>query len=138
MIELSLDKVKELAAEIVEEVGPDFKYREPGDGSQCVYVEIHRDRDRQMAWPSCLVGHILVRGGVPLNCFADVNATEIQKAYFDALGSVVELDDDTLYWLDEVQSRQDAGDTWADSVHQADLDLEEHLEMLAEDDGLAL
>lgn len=90
---------------------PDFVYVYPGETETCLYV--HQGK------PSCLIGQALFVTGLidaslektPLN--ADICTTLFYHLE-------LELDEDEISWLRAVQSKQDNGTAWADSVTWAD------------------
>lgn len=64
MLHLTLDQVRETARMVVND-NPEYVYRETHE--QCVYAE--QDKDFNLV-PSCLVGHVLYRLGIPLETMA--------------------------------------------------------------------
>lgn len=121
MIELTLDKTKELLTEAVAEKGAEYVYTNPegvpgGSDSlaNCYYV--HGSQ------PGCIVGHVLHKAGVPLETLTE---HETRPAGF-VLRSLedFDLDHNTLRLLDDVQERQDRGVPWGEAVQQALAELE--------------
>lgn len=98
-----IDEVKRVAGE-----HPDFRYRIPGDTTQCKYVKDGA--------PSCLIGcglwnlglidedfeHALYRG-------YGINGAGVRNAF---VGLGLELDDDEIDWLEVVQDGQDGTRPW--------------------------
>lgn len=110
---LTLDRVKELAHEVVAEVGEAYVYpeshkrREPESSiNSCVYVHDGK--------PSCIVGRVLHKAGVELAVLAQ---REFVGAWFVAgdLGATVPASD----FLDSIQGKQDAGWSWGDALKAA-------------------
>lgn len=64
MLHLRLDQVRETARMVVND-NPEYVYRDTH--TQCVYAEWN---DAVLA-PSCLVGHVLYRLGIPLDSMVD-------------------------------------------------------------------
>lgn len=99
----------ELLEELVAEFGEDYVYRPP-DGTHCVYV--HDDR------PSCGVGHVLARAGVPVEVLASVDGTD-----FATVTEAVVFEDyaepDALDLLGDFQCAQDALAPWGESLRRA-------------------
>lgn len=115
MIELTLDKAKELLAEAVALKGEDYVYTTP-EGVQgtedgfpiCLYV--HGDQ------PGCLVGHVLAAAGAPLATLAEhenAAASDLLWALYD------KYSDDVSLLLTEAQRAQDLGRSWGESVRYA-------------------
>lgn len=115
MIELTYDKTVELLNETVQEFGEDYVYSRNDEG-RCVYVQ-----DGQ---PSCLVGHVLVKAGVPLERLeaadsnfggtgADVLIRQINRE------GAVKVDGKARTALAEAQYTQDHGNTWGLAVRRA-------------------
>lgn len=98
--------VREIAAE-----QPDRVYERPrgtgiGIAPACLYAH--------GAEPGCIMGHVAIRLGVPIDVVQDWDGkggiATILKAHSIQEG----------VWLDEVQVRQDQGETWGDAVELAD------------------
>lgn len=65
----SKDLVLVAARAVVEEFGPHYLYRAPF-GNSCVYTYPNDEGEER---PSCLVGQILVRLGIPLEAVAELD-----------------------------------------------------------------
>jgi hypothetical protein len=116
MLELSFEEAVSLVREIVEKYGEDYVYPQ-GDLGKCDYV-----REGQ---PSCLVGHVLVRKGVPIERLqkadklmggagvtAEMLLPELQ------MEEVLKTTDRAAIFLDTVQSGQDEGVAWGDALDE--------------------
>jgi len=106
---LTLADVKLTAEEIVNSKPDDFCYTSPDDEvGKCVYV--HNDQ------PSCLVGQILFRKGVPLT---------LMETWDDRHDSLItdvadeEISPDVLQFLSVLQNFQDTGSTWTSALQRA-------------------
>lgn len=108
---LTLADVKQTAEDIVSTKPDDFVYLAPTDEGKCVYV--HEDQ------PSCLVGQILFRKGVPLPLMEtwddrhDSLITDILSA------DAGDINPDVLVFLNILQNFQDSGNTWTEALDKA-------------------
>lgn len=112
-------EVLHVAEQIVNEFGHDYVYIEPDDGI-CRYVYKGK--------PSCLVGHILVRLGAPINAIRVSEEARLNAG--EGLGVDVLLESLTPTWstlgftltaqavevLAAVQNTQDTGRTWGQAL----------------------
>lgn len=103
---LTLDRAQQLAREVVEEFGADYVYPEEhrqfcAGVKMCVYVHDGK--------PSCLVGQILARHGVPV---VDMALMEFRGAFKVTQDLVPGTPLDTLRFLDRIQGQQDEGWSW--------------------------
>lgn len=110
---LTLDRAKELAREVVTEFGEGYKYPEDhrrwnAGTRMCVYI--HDDK------PSCLVGQILHRHGVPV---AELAKCEFRGAWEVTRELVPGTKDTTLRFLSELQGAQDDDNSWGFALEQA-------------------
>lgn len=117
MIELTLNKAKELLAEVVALKGEDYVYTTP-DGERgsedmqpiCMYV--HGDE------PGCIVGHVLNKAGITLSRLREEERN-------DASGVLINLRSDLAYedgvsqLFQDVQAMQDRGTPWGRAVRDA-------------------
>lgn len=110
MIELTTDSVISVLDELVREVGECFVY-----SGACKYVKGGE--------PSCLVGQVLAKAGVPLERLeradkAELGAGQAADKLLFALRNegVVNFDDEVAILLKQAQQRQDIRNTWAESV----------------------
>lgn len=116
MIELSFSKVVEISQALVEEFGEDYIYSK--EDGVCVYVHDGA--------PSCFVGHVLHRAGVPLE--------RLEKADTASWGGGMGADslirglteegalatpDSTRSFLSAAQTEQDNGSTWGEALGAA-------------------
>ncbi len=62
---LTVERARQLVIEVVEEFGADYVYPHP---ISCTYLK-YDDHDNPTE-PACLIGHILVRHGVPMHVLA--------------------------------------------------------------------
>lgn len=102
----------ELLTDVVEG-NEDFRYEhviDPDNGSNCVY-QVNGE-------PSCLVGHALVRAGVPMSFLVrmdeEVAAAEVMDAYLDD-----SVTPGALKVFGAAQIRQDGGQTWGEALEYA-------------------
>ena len=117
MIELNRSLVDTYLDEAVAEFGEDYVYSQDDTGS-CNYV--------RNGAPSCLVGQVLAKAGVPLDrlAAADCGAFGGGTCANDLLEELAEegilsYDSQVIRLLFKVQYRQDSGYTWGDSVRGA-------------------
>lgn len=116
MIELTISTAVEILDELVEEFGSDYVY-ESTDGRW------HYVRDGK---PSCIVGHVLAKVGVPIERL-EVADTALFGAGMAAATLLCRLAEEEVLTCDvptgtllsEAQYNQDARETWADSVKAA-------------------
>lgn len=120
-ITLTVDTVNPVLDALLKEFGEDYVY--PGSKDKACYYVANGQ-------PSCLVGQVLYRLGVPIETLEE----------YDEVGSVFELsnseysldgktalerggvsvgDDRVLNILDSAQGWQDQGKTWGEAVRQA-------------------
>jgi hypothetical protein len=126
-MDINLERVVETAKMVVAERGEDYVYEGPGDvrgNGMCRYV--YRDQ------PSCLVGHVLYRLGVPLETLksADGVSFAATDVCSDLLRGSAFDDGEIGDFLDAVQSRQDIGETWGNALQHG-------LDVLADTRGAA-
>lgn len=115
MIEITVDRVFETAERIV--AGKeDYVYINmhgdspaPGSSVDCFYV--HHDS------PGCIVGSILHEMGVGLGAMFPHEGSDARQLlmHLEANG-VAEVDDLAIIALQQMQSNQDSGKTWGESV----------------------
>ena len=115
MIELTFDRALELAKQAVEERGEDYVYSPPKDDEgneidSCVYV--HNGA------PSCLVGEVMFRAGVPLEAMLLHNESNVNGLVME-LDAIVQVDTRTEFILSGMQGEQDNGTPWGRSVSRA-------------------
>ena len=117
MIQLTLERTKQLLAEAVAEKGADYVYTTP-DGEQgnedvspnCFYVHGFQ--------PGCIVGHVLHKAGVSLASLREEESN-------NASGVLSSLRPDLPYepgvdvLLNEAQQAQDQGVPWGEAVRLA-------------------
>ena len=119
------DRVVEVTKQVVAEHGMEHVYEKPmvnrlgGEMAMCLYV--HNGR------PSCLVGHVLHRLGVPLDVLAqgDDQSQDASSMCYEVLYNTDFADEMIASFLSTVQATQDAGYTWGYA-------LESGLKLLAE------
>lgn len=111
---LTFDRAVELAKEVVIEFGAGYVYpsshRIVQNGTStpsCVYV--HEGK------PSCLVGQILHKHGVPVEELAQ---HEFQGAW-TVSGILADADYPAQFFLDTAQAKQDQGTSWGLAVNSA-------------------
>ncbi len=117
MIELNRSLVDTYLDEAVAEFGEDYVYSQ-GDYGSCDYV-----RDGA---PSCLVGQVLAKAGVPLERLKEADQGQhgggvAANDLIVGLGEegVLSYDSQVIRLLFEAQYRQDSGYTWGASVQLA-------------------
>lgn len=124
-IHIDADKAVELLKEAVKERGEDFVY--PRSNNGCKYVINNQ--------PSCLVGVVLSRAGVPIAVLLDLDTSRrvpiihdgndlvvsmsqpISQAYLPE--DVVVLTDEARLVLTVAQNCQDRGESWGRAVSKA-------------------
>lgn len=113
MIKLTDQDVINTLAEIVSEYGDDHVYEAPMD--RCVYV--HGGQ------PSCLVGKMLHKVGIPLEKLEKFdldNGTPAAMAISCLMqADVIDVSSEAIQALSEVQSTQDAGYPWGVALQSA-------------------
>lgn len=116
MIELSYSTTVKILDDLVEEFGSDYVY-EAGPLGACNYI--------RKGEPSCIVGHVLVKVGVPVKRLkvADGPFGGGMGAHvlLDGLKEegVIQFDGSVRSLLREAQYSQDNGNTWGRSVEVA-------------------
>lgn len=112
---VTYDKLVATAEDLVEEKGKDFVYLPP-NGSDCVYVE--KNEEDNSAEPSCFVGQIFFRLGMPISeleswdhAITDVGIENLLKDRYNN-----PLDSKSAKFLTKLQIRQDLNNTWNDSL----------------------
>lgn len=119
MIELTLDRTKELLAAAVAEKGADYVYTTP-DGQQsspedlttCLYV--HGDQ------PGCIVGHVLHKAGVSLPLLSRSESDDAEGALGGLKADgIVAYEGRVSDLLKSVQAKQDHGVAWGTAVDEA-------------------
>lgn len=118
MIELTYATTVEILDGLVEEFGSDYVYDKGSDG-KCHYV-----RDGK---PSCIVGHVLAKVGVPIERLKAADTTSpdgisagsllgglVTEGVLHATGSVWTLLAEAQYW-------QDRSTPWGEAVREAQI-----------------
>lgn len=101
---------------IVDEYGHEYLYPPAIDGRPCRYLDEDTDE------PSCLIGHVLVRLGTPVELIAQVEGTSPDGGSLNApAGASVfgTFDLGVRKVMRSAQSRQDHGRTWGDALRTA-------------------
>lgn len=107
---LDLETTRRFLAEAIAEKGEDYVY--PLDGYEsCAYLEY--DTDKKPTGPSCLVGHVLVKAGVPMAALMEEEGSSALAAVYDLLPDTPER---LTSALRAAQTLQDAGETWGSAV----------------------
>lgn len=110
---LDLETVRGYLAEAVAEKGADYVYLIDGSGTgDCNYLTYC---DGAPTGPSCLVGHVLVKAGVPMDLIAKA---EGQNAEYALRTVGVDVTEGMACALNQAQSAQDAWDTWGKAVEE--------------------
>lgn len=109
-----MGRAVELLKEVAEE-RPDFVYAPPNDQGACVYV--HEGE------PSCIVGHVLVRMGVPTE-HLDFDVPDNIPTAIGLLSrleetGLVDVNSDDAWVLERAQREQDSGVPWGKAVKMA-------------------
>lgn len=112
---INLEQAISFAEEMIREKGADYIYVNPDgvsstDGADCC------NWDRNTNQPSCIVGWILYRAGVPEEKLIDHNTEAVYmfKEYLEGcdFGKVFEF-------LANLQNLQDQGETWGKALEKA-------------------
>lgn len=111
---LNLQQVRELAARVVVENGPDFVYETPEEFEEEFVWSVYWRADGS---PSCLVGVILSKVGVEPFPYDVYNQVGIDMLVED--GYLV-LDKPTMAYLEAIQVMSDCRQSWGDSVAHAE------------------
>lgn len=115
-----MDKVREIAS-----AEPDFRYRtEDSMGGFCSYLGPIGGGEGS----GCIIGRALVGLGVDMSGIRGLEEVQhssgpIGELLYDRVVDVdfdEEKDYSKIVWLDLVQSRQDVGNTWSESVNYAE------------------
>lgn len=107
---LTLERAIELTREVVAEFGPDHVYVKQLDSNEdrtCFYVHDGA--------PSCLVGHVLHRHGVPPEAFATLEG----EAANEVVDMLTDAEERVALFLNTVQIEQDEGAVWGDALEAA-------------------
>jgi len=111
-IELTPERALELMREVVAEYGEDHEYdplQLPNGATACVYV--HEGA------PSCLVGHVLHRAGIPLDVMgAHENMGPAHPNFLRATG----ITEQVALPLAAAQDVEDEGMTWGQALAAAE------------------
>lgn len=99
---IELDDVRRAGAELLDEFGRDHVYERVG-GTACLY--------EYRGEPSCFVGRIMHRLGVPVDVLAEWDHDPIDLTDGAVLPGVA-LDDLARAWLAAAQTWQDRGESW--------------------------
>lgn len=128
MEHISLRRAKELVIDIVDAAGDDYVYeRLPVSPRVEDISDVGECRYEENGHPSCLVGHVLFRAGVPV---ADLMALDSEgvdagqlhgKVFVAAQDAELEfdVDPDAAQMLMRVQGMQDSGSTWGECAEVA-------------------
>ena len=130
MLNLDLEKAKELVGLAIAERGDDYVYPNPG---QCrnvdnISYDVWDDNEEEYvasfdgATPGCLVGHALFLGGIPLST---MGANGVNDEGSDDLLShlrnldLITCDSSAMAYLANVQSSQDSLAPWGKAAEAA-------------------
>lgn len=117
-IVLNKAQVLSITGDLLTEFGEDYVYQPQGEEQRCDYVRGEE--------PSCIVGQILYRAGVPLGRLreadaatygAGVPADNLIMSLIDE--GVLSSDVGVIPFLAAVQREQDAGEPWGSAVRYA-------------------
>lgn len=105
--ELTPEIVTPIIRQIVAEYGEDYVYKAEERAREfpnlgCVY--------REFGEPSCLVGHVLDRAGVPYDKYWDLDGDSASTLLKDS------PHEDLRIALDAAQTVQDVGQTWGEAL----------------------
>jgi hypothetical protein len=130
MEQIDKRRALELLIDIVDQYGEGVVYeRVPkvagGSGMVCQY----QDRGQ----PSCIVGHVLARAGVPMNTLYELDVCGTPA---DRLNRDVGVDGQAAQVLNAAQCVQDAGKTWGEALASAEAKYQRLLEVDAEMEGI--
>lgn len=101
---------------IVDEYGHEYVYPLAVIGDACYYL------DPITRQPSCLIGHVLVRLGTPVELIAQVESMSPDGEYQDSWAEEMtfgRFDLSVRKVMRSAQSRQDHGRTWGDALRAA-------------------
>jgi hypothetical protein len=117
-LRIDINTVRELAKEVTEG-REEYIYIDPNGMKADTLYATCVNWDRVKDEPSCIVGHILFRAGVPKErLIADIGeSAEVFEDYYAADGT-----EEYLLWL---QDAQDHGKTWGESYLKAEADYAE-------------
>lgn len=117
MIHIDLSQVEAFAKAALEEKGEDYVYEkvwsEAHKNDICTYVQQNENGEQV---PSCLVGNILHRAGVPLHQMQDADLTADDLIY--RLKDIVTVTTEARRALRGMQGLQDVGNTWGHAVNR--------------------
>jgi hypothetical protein len=124
MLELSFEEAVSLAEALVEEYGADHVYEMPA-GGVCVYA------NPEDSTPSCGVGHILARKGVPIERLAQADSIQDVEG-FEPIGTsahtllrelkdegILSADPKATAFLSAFQFHQDDEVPWGEALDDA-------------------
>ncbi len=125
-VEISLDEAKQYLAEAVAEKGEAYIYQEVKKPDSWETTCAYFDPDTKA--PSCIVGHVLDRKGVPFERMAggDKNLFTDVQGLVD--GRILKVDNETYALLTLAQEFQDGGISWGQAVKKALENYEERAE----------
>lgn len=118
----TLDEAVRLAEEVVAEAGRDYVYPashkrqcrlydDDHSVPQCVYV--HEGH------PDCIVGRMFAKAGVPVAKLAKLEGSDAVSVYCALTGRSAWCDQGLGTFLDQLQAKQDEGETWGDALDNA-------------------
>lgn len=117
---LDLATARQYAAQVVEAQGRDFVYN-PNGAMKCLYVPAQdADDSDPRGKTGCLVGRILDLHGLTAHHGAEAPIRELvyDGTHGGPLASA--MDDDTVEYLQVLQTSQDCGRSWGDAFNLAE------------------
>ena len=119
-IELTAEKAHELMREAVAEKGEDYVYESPLASGECAYLTYADPEVPQEdpTGPSCIVGQVLVRVGVPLEILRGAEGFRPAKALAELAdrGVIVDCPARVVSALNHAQIDQDTGKSWGEAL----------------------
>lgn len=122
MIEFTYYDIKRVAEEIIDEKGFDFRYISPGNSEPKMHQNCYNwtEDENGNKVPSCIVGTILHRLGVPLESMEPNWGSPSILRDLAKHGVIPEVTDRRIQvFLNVAQATQDNGGTWYSAVKAA-------------------
>ncbi len=110
--QITKDRALELLREIVAEYGEDWVYASRDDGTTCTYT--------RQGQPSCLIGHVLHRAGVPIEHLATLDRGDTPSIGTTTVDWGIEITPDARRVLGVAQHAQDDGSSWGTALAMAE------------------
>lgn len=120
MTQYTLEDVQSKVSAIIDAAGSDFVYKHrknPNGSTGCYYA--------YNGMPDCIVGRLLAELGVPVADMEEEGVETLERVFSDYIAKLYSVLSDQYdldftfearHFLDELQFRQDQGDTWGEAL----------------------